>query len=348
MIQPHGFDAILDYHDGNNSNGVVEKYNLFYNRSAAAVGATVYPTRITQHTGNLRTVIANNIFASVFPAGYQIDEDYVPRMDVTPNYSVPEPASNYTYAAGDCSFTCYVMHNYKIYSSTFSGSLTTGNNTPPTCTGGACTDGGVTWTFVEALPGTPYMQDYANITAWKVTSDPTGATNDFAMSNAYPLYPQYGQLSKNLYSMAGNTLSRDSGDLTFVQWLAQKGAQGSPQDAGSLYGAAKAPDGAGITPNFVSLDTGNFLFNSTFPARERPAPAAARGLERSVRPAASASCPGTTTTSARTKRRARAVDGRQPRRSWRSGAGDPNSSTADGAGDLVFGQGATTNGATPA
>jgi hypothetical protein len=264
VMKPHGVDAILDYHDGNNSNGVVEKYNLFYNRSAAAVGATVYPTRITQHTGNLRTVITNNIFASVFPAGFQIYTDYVPRMDITPNYLVPEPISNHTYTAGDCANPCYVMHNYKIYSSTFSGSLTTGNNTPPTCSGGTCADGGVTWTFVENLPGTPYLQDYSNITAWKVTSDPTGATNDFVFADAYPTYPQYEQFGGNLYSMTGNYLHTASGSFTFVQWLAETGAQGVLQDSGSLYGASAAPDAPGITPNFVSLDTGNFLFNSTY------------------------------------------------------------------------------------
>ena len=87
VIVPHGYDAILDYHDGNNANGVIEKYNLFYNRSAAAVGATVYPTRITQHTGNMRSVIANNIFAGVFPPGDVIYNDYLPRDDVTPDFN---------------------------------------------------------------------------------------------------------------------------------------------------------------------------------------------------------------------------------------------------------------------
>ncbi len=263
-MKPHGIDGILDYHDGNNSNGIVERNNLFYNRSAAAVGAAVYPTRITQHTGNLRSIIANNIFASVFPAGYKIDANFVPRMDITPNYLVPEPASNYTYAAGACSSTCYVMHNSKIYSSTFSNSRTTGNNTPPTCTGGACQDGGVTWTFVKALPGTSYLQDYSNITAWKVTGDPAGATNNFVFADAYPKFPQYGRFSRNLYSMAGNTLHQASSSFTFAQWLAAKGAQGGATDAGSLYGASKSPDAPGITPNFVSLDTGDFRFNATY------------------------------------------------------------------------------------
>ena len=109
-----------------------------------------------------------------------------------------------------------------------------------------------------------YLQDYSNITAWKVAGDPAGITNNFVFADAYPKYPQYGQFSKNLYSKAGNTLYRASPSFTFVQWLAEKGAQGVLQDAGSLYGASKAPDGAGITPNFVSLDTGNFLFNSTY------------------------------------------------------------------------------------
>jgi len=264
VLERHGEDAILDYHDGNNSNGIVEKYNLFYNRSAAAIGATTYPERLSQHTGNLRTVITNNIFAGVFGADEKIDEDYVPRMDITPNFLVPEPASNYTYAAGACSSTCYVMHNSKIYSSTFSNSRTTGNNTPPTCTGGTCTDGGVTWTFVENLPGTPYLQEYSNITAWKVTSKPAGTVTDFVYADAYPQFPQYGQFSKNLYSMAGNTIYKISSSFTFAQWLAMKGGQGLLQDVGSLYGATKAPDGAGITPNFVSLDTGDFRFNATY------------------------------------------------------------------------------------
>jgi hypothetical protein len=263
-LVPHGYDAVLDYQDGNNANGVVERNNLFYNRSAAAIGAPVYPSRIGQHTGSMRSIIANNIFASVFPEGSKIYNNYFPLLEVSPNYLIPEPASNYTYAAGACASTCYVMHNYNIYSSTFSDSRTTGNNTSPTCTSGVCTDGGVTWTWVQKLPGTPYLQNYSNIVAWKVTGNPGGITKDYPLWDGYPRNPQYGQFSKNLYSMAGNTLYRASGGFSFVQWLAEKGAQGLLQDAGSLYGATKAPDGGGITPNFVSIDTGDFRFNATY------------------------------------------------------------------------------------
>ncbi len=263
VIGPRGYDAVLDYHDCNCANGVIEKYNLFYNRSSATVGATVYPTRITQHTGNMRSVITNNIFASVFPSGVVIYNDYLPRADVTPNFNIPDAASNVTYAAGVCTSTCYVVSNYNIYSSTFTNSRTTGNNTPPTCAGGSCTDGGVTWTWVEKLPGTPYLQDYSNITAWKVEGDAAGATKDYPML-AYPFYPQWAQFSGNLYSMAGNYLVKASGAVTFAQWLADKGAQGVTQDLGSLYGRSVSPDAPGILPNFVSLDTGNFAFNSTY------------------------------------------------------------------------------------
>jgi len=264
VVSSHGYGATLDYHDGNNGNGIVESNNLFYNRSAAAVGLPVYPTRITAHTGNLRSIITNNIFASVFPAGSIIYTDYIPRLDITPNYLIPEPTSNHTYAAGACSATCYVMHNAAVYSSTFSDSRTTGNNTPPTCTGGACVDGGVTWTWARALPGTPYMNSYSNIVAWKVTGDPAGATKAFVNGDAYAAYPQYGQFSKNLYSKDGSYLSKATGGYTFAKWLALTGGAGSLLDAGSLYGASKAPDAPGITPNFVSLDAGDFRFNSTY------------------------------------------------------------------------------------
>jgi hypothetical protein len=64
--------------------------------------------------------------------------------------------------------------------------------------------------------------------------------------------------------MAGNYLHDASGGFTFAQWHAMKGAQGFSEDAGSLYGASKSPDAPGITPNFISLDTGDFRFNSTY------------------------------------------------------------------------------------
>ena len=123
-------------------------YNLFYNRSAAAVGAAVYPSRIT--AAHRKFEIDHRRITSSPACFRQVTksyEDYVPRIDITPNYLIPEPTSNYTYAAGDCSSTCYVMHNNNVYSSTFSNARTTGNNTPPTCTGGSCQDGGVSWTI---------------------------------------------------------------------------------------------------------------------------------------------------------------------------------------------------------
>ena len=65
-VKAHGYDAILDYHDGNDSNGVNEHHNLFYN-SATVGGLTPYPTRLTQHTGGLRSIFKNNIWAESFP-----------------------------------------------------------------------------------------------------------------------------------------------------------------------------------------------------------------------------------------------------------------------------------------
>jgi hypothetical protein len=253
----NGYDAILDYHDGNDSNGINETNNLFYNRSAAAVGAPTYPTRLTQHTGNLRAVIQNNIFAGVFPSGAVIWDQYVPRTDVAPIYAIPPATSNYIYAAGDCSNTCYILSGYNVYSSTFTGSETTGNNTPPTCTGGSCMDGGVAWTFVETLPGNPYLVDSHNITAYEVPGK-TGMTTDYVfLANNYTSYPQYAAFSNNLYSMAGADLTYYSGSVTFPQMQATQGATGSLEELNSLYAN-------GILPNFVSLETGNFTFNPSY------------------------------------------------------------------------------------
>ena len=64
--------------------------------------------------------------------------------------------------------------------------------------------------------------------------------------------------------MAGNYLRKASGSRTFAQWLAETGPQGVAEDLGSLYGGSASPDAPGILPNFVSLDTGNFAFNSTY------------------------------------------------------------------------------------
>jgi hypothetical protein len=64
--------------------------------------------------------------------------------------------------------------------------------------------------------------------------------------------------------MAGNHLYKASASYTFVQWLAEQGPRGILQDSGSLYGASKGPDAPGIVPNFVSLDAGNFAFNTSY------------------------------------------------------------------------------------
>jgi hypothetical protein len=263
--RPNGWDAILDYHDGNNVNGVIEYNNLFYNRSAAAIGAPTYPSRLAQHTGNLRTSITNNIFAGVFPAGYKIYTDYVPRVDATSAYILPYAASNHTYPAGSCASTCYVTNARNIYSSKFADARTTGNNTPPTCASGACADGGVRWTFERALGGAPYLSDYKNITAWKVTGKAPGATKDYPYTTSqYSAQPKAGQFASNLYSMEGNFLSYYDSVTKFPAWLAMTGATGALQDIASLYGAALSPDAPGISANFVSLDTGDFRFQSTY------------------------------------------------------------------------------------
>ena len=73
-----------------------------------------------------------------------------------------------------------------------------------------------------------------------------------------------GAVQREFIFHGGQLSSKASGAVTFAQWLADKGAQGVTQDLGSLYGRSVSPDAPGILPNFVSLDTGNFAFNSTY------------------------------------------------------------------------------------
>ena len=108
----YGRGAELDYWD-TGVEGVVEYINLFYNRSAAAVGAPTYPNGITQHTGNLRNVVSNNIFAGVFAANAVMYADYLPRGNIAVG-AVPNAQSNYLFGAGSCNSTCYVMSGYNI------------------------------------------------------------------------------------------------------------------------------------------------------------------------------------------------------------------------------------------
>ncbi len=241
IAKPHGFDAILDYHDGNDSNGVYEHHNLFYN-AATVGGLTPYPTRLTQHTGNLRSIFKNNIWAGVFPAGYKIREDYAPRIDVPPFQLLWW--KNFTYA---CHKTCYVINSANLYAFTGVGKSGTA---PPSCTSGTCSDGGITWSWVERLPGNSYEIEESNITAWQVTG---GSDADYPqVSGAITTNPQFFRMDYNLYAQNGKpaTFYTRAGEAkSFADW------GGMGEDIHSLYGAVGA--------NFVDMAKGDFAFNAT-------------------------------------------------------------------------------------
>jgi hypothetical protein len=241
VVKPHGYDAILDYHDGNDTNGVNEHHNLFYN-TATVGGLIPYPSRLTQHTGGLRSTFKNNIWAGVFPAGYKIGADYGPRTDVPPWPFLWR--DNYAYA---CPRTCYVINLGNLYSFTGTGKS---GAAPPTCTSGACSDVGIMWSWVEQLPGNPYKIETNNITAWEVTG---GGDVDFPqIIGAITAYPQFSRMDYNLYAQTGKSIafySRSGGAMSFADWRALG------EDVHSLYGA--------VGPNFVDMANGDFAFNTT-------------------------------------------------------------------------------------
>lgn len=238
-VKAHGFDAILDYHDGNDSNGVNEHHNLFYN-TAAVGGLTPYPTRLTQHTGGLRSIFKNNIWAGVFPAGSKIGADYGPRADVP-----PFDLLWWSERAFKCNKTCFVINSGNLYS--FSGIGKSGTE-PPACTSGSCSDGGITWSWVEQLPGNPYRIETNNITAWEVTG---GGETDFPqVVGATTAYPQFSRMDYNLYAQTGKAptfYGRHAPEKSFAEW------QALGEDVHSLFGA--------VGPNFVNMAKGDFTFN---------------------------------------------------------------------------------------
>lgn len=241
VVRTHGYDAILDYHDGNNTHGVNEHHNLFYNAEKVG-GLTPVPSRLSQHTGSLRSTFRNNIWAGVFPAGYTIYTDYAPRADVPPFGFLWR--SNYNFA---CAKTCYVINLGNLYA--FTGTSRSGASAP-TCASGACSDGGIEWTFAGKVPGDPFQTETQNITAWEVIG---AARPDFPqIGGTLTEYPQFSRMDYNLYSQTGHALefyTRIGVPKTFADWRALG------QDVHSL---------AGVTgPNFVDMAKGDFRFNAT-------------------------------------------------------------------------------------
>jgi hypothetical protein len=278
-VKPTGSDGVLDYHDANDSNGYDEENNWFYNRAYTAVGDGTHPTapvRLTQHTGNIRSLFKNNIWAGVFPAGYSTanadgDHYYQPMANVQP-YSNTWRA-NSAYGANSSVFS---VDTASFYFSTSGG--TTGNSGGPTCTGtpGVTTcsvDGGVTWIYegtgqsVIGTGGTAkiYGTWQNNIVAWSVTGTGTGttATSDtVALAGVTQNTPFY-QFTNNLYSYAGNALVNMTTNKTMTAWQAITGPSSALEDYQTLWGAAGVPDAPGVVPNFVSLTTGNLAFGLT-------------------------------------------------------------------------------------
>lgn len=74
--RPHGFDAVLDYHDGNESFGINESNNLFYNLNSLDPVHPGYPNRLMQHTGNMRDDYRNNIYYGFVPQGFKYPRDF--------------------------------------------------------------------------------------------------------------------------------------------------------------------------------------------------------------------------------------------------------------------------------
>ena len=284
-VVPHGYDAILDYHDGNDSNGVMEWNNLVLQQIGRRGGRSRLPDADNAAHSIMRSMFTNNIYASVFPAGIS-DLHELPAEVRLPcrTISIPEPTSNHTYAAGACSSTCYVMHNYNIYASTFTNARTTGNNTPPTCTSGVCVDGGVTWTFMERMPGTPYRQDYANITAWEVTGDAAGRHKRHRRRR--PRYPAISAIrpapEQSLFDGRKYSLTDYAGGYTFKSGWPRRARRAFWRMPARSTAPRRFPTRAGILPNFASLETGNFAFNASYSG---PGKASACGGTGGVSPA---------------------------------------------------------------
>ncbi|VFU08921.1 right-handed parallel beta-helix repeat-containing protein [Methylocella tundrae] len=72
----HGFDGVLDYHDGNDASGIDESNNLFYNLNSLDPVHPGYPNRLMQHTGNMRDDYWNNIYYGFVPAGFKYPKDF--------------------------------------------------------------------------------------------------------------------------------------------------------------------------------------------------------------------------------------------------------------------------------
>ena len=238
-LKAHGYDAILDYHDGNNSNGVNEHHNLFYN-TATVGGLTPFPTRLTQHTGGLRSVFKNNIWAGVFPAGSKIGADYGPRADVPPFQWLWWSERAYS-----CNKTCFVINSGNLYS-IFRGRKK--RDRAADLHERPCSDGGITWSWVERLPGDSYRIETNNITAWEVAG---GGDTDFPqIVGATTAHPQFARMDYNLYAQTGKAptfYGRRDPEKSFADW------QALGEDVHSLFGA--------VGPNFVNMAKGDFAFN---------------------------------------------------------------------------------------
>ncbi|ACK51852.1 hypothetical protein Msil_2936 [Methylocella silvestris BL2] len=256
-VRPHGYDGVLDYHDGNISFGLTLHHNLFYNR-AKVNGYTPYANRLAQHTGNLRDKIYNNIFASVFPEGYAYGADYAIQLTVPP-WDFRWIAGHPWGGAGEQSCglaekqSCYVINNgvlYVLKAVCDKAAPCIAGDKPPGCAPGeTCSDGALNWTALKALYD-PVLTATRNIFAWQVVnSQKAGAPQS---GNEVPPFSQFFKFDFNLFYQAGETLvdyvRLGKPPTSFVDWRALYG-----QDVHSIVNE---------DPNFMDLANGDFNFRA--------------------------------------------------------------------------------------
>jgi len=208
----------------NSSNGIIEENNLF-TLAASVEGQAPCPTTFTQHTGNLRNIIRNNIFAGTFPMGATEPKGYHPHADVGPYNALPWRSYAYTCSQ---SSPCYAFHAGNVYVATASGTSGTSLTSAPSCSAGVCpADGTMSWTFVQPLPTNPAVGSSAdlvqsnNVTAWTVTS---GTTADYPQSGwTFAAFPEFVSIDYSIYYQAGQTIvdySDSNGSYTIAGWNA--------------------------------------------------------------------------------------------------------------------------------
>jgi len=235
-----------DYHDGNSTCGVTEQYNLFANLNTTSVTpATLY--EITQHTGNCRSTISNNIFAAVVRSNWTFN----PAIDAPLFNNLYKPGA--TYGAGYVAVNSNNLYTTSAGGTAASGSCTaTGCTVGPTCTSGTCSDNTITWTWDQAI-GNQYQTLQSNIYLTQVVGSNSAISWQGANGQYIWNYPQYTRANYNLYSQLGTstyvTLTNYGPTESFMAW------QGLGEDANSLF--------TGQGPNFVNWTGGTFAFNAT-------------------------------------------------------------------------------------